>query len=121
MPMTLSDIKRILKAKVFVGEDRLDTTIHGGAGGDLMSDILRGSMEGVVVLSGLNNVQLIRTALIAGVTALVIARGKEPDREMVEEAKSHGIPLLSTPFTMFTACGRLFREGLRGIDKKKNP
>jgi len=45
-------------------------------------------------------------------------RGKEPDPEMVAEARLHGLPVLSTPFTMFTACGRLFNQGLRGIDQK---
>ena len=75
-------------------------------------------MDGVVVLSGLNNLQVIRTAIIAGVAALVLVRGKEPDQEMVSEARSHGLPVLSTPFTMFTACGRLFKQGLRGIDQR---
>jgi predicted transcriptional regulator len=86
-----------------------------------MSDILRGPMEGVVVLSGLNNVQVIRTALISSVAALVIVRGKEPDKEMIEHASQRGLPLLSTPFSLFSACGRLFRRGLRGIDHRKDP
>jgi predicted transcriptional regulator len=121
MAMTLSEIKKILKADVIVGADKMETGVNAGAGGDLMSDILRGPMDGVVVLSGLNNVQVIRTALIAGVTALVIVRGKKPDKGMIEQAKEHGLPLLSTPFTMFTACGRLFRQGLRGVDGKSAP
>ena len=75
-------------------------------------------MNGVVVLSGLNTQQVIRTAVITGVAALVLVRGKEPDPEMVAEARLHGLPVLSTPFTMFTACGRLFSQGLRGIDQK---
>jgi len=50
--------------------------------------------------------------------AVVLVRGKEPDQEMVSEARSHGLPVLSTPFTMFTACGRLFKQGLRGIDQR---
>jgi predicted transcriptional regulator len=121
MPMTLSEIKKILKADVIVGSDKMEMRVSAGSGGDLISDILRGPMDGVVVLSGLNNVQVIRTALIAGVTALVIVRGKRPDKDMVEQAKEHGLPLLSTPFTMFTACGRLFRQGLRGVDAKASP
>ena len=116
--MELAEIKEALKANLIVGEDKLGMKVEAGAGGDLMSDLLRRRMDGVVVLSGLNNLQVIRTAIIAGVAALVLVRGKEPDPEMVSEARSHGLPVLSTPFTMFTACGRLFKQGLRGIDQK---
>ena len=117
--MKLSEAKDILRAKVASGEDKMDMAVQAGAGGDLMSDILRGSKEGVLVLSGLNNIQLIRTALIAGASAVVLVRGKEPDAEMKSQAAQHGLPLLSTPFTLFTACGRLFRAGLRGVDPKR--
>lgn len=116
--MQLAAIKEALKASVIVGEDKLALNIEAGAGGDLMSDLLRRPMSGVVVLSGLNTLQVIRTAVITGVAALVLVRGKEPDPEMLAEARLHELPLLSTPFTMFTACGRLFSQGLRGIDQK---
>ena len=116
--MQLAEIQKILKAKVIVGEDKLAMSIEAGAGGDLMSDLLRRPLTGVVVLSGLNTLQVIRTAVITGVAALVLVRGKEPDPEMLAEARLHELPLLSTPFTMFTACGRLFSQGLRGIDQK---
>lgn len=116
--MTLSEIKEILKADVIVGEHRLDMMIQAGAGSDLMSDLLRGPKDGVVVLSGLNTLQVIRTALIAGVAAVVLVRGKRPGTEMIAQARAHDLPLLSTPFTMFTACGRLFRQGLRGVEQK---
>jgi predicted transcriptional regulator len=116
--MQLAAIKEVLKARVLVGEDKLALNIDAGAGGDLMSDLLRRPMSGVVVLSGLNTLQVIRTAVITGVAALVLVRGKEPDAEMVAEARLHGLPVLSTAFTMFTACGRLFSQGLRGVDQK---
>ena len=116
--MQLAAIREVLKARVLVGEEELALNIEAGAGGDLMSDLLRRPLSGVVVLSGLNTLQAIRTAVITGVAALVLVRGKEPDSEMVAEARLHGVPVLSTPFTMFTACGRLFSHGLRGIDQK---
>ena len=118
MTIKLSEIKEALKARLIVGDDSLDMKIKAGAGSDLMSDLLRGPKDGVVVLSGLNTQQVIRTAVIAGVAAVVLVRGKEPDQEMIAQARSRGLPLLSTPFTMFTACGRLFRLGLRGVEQK---
>ncbi|MEJ2723981.1 MAG: DRTGG domain-containing protein [Deltaproteobacteria bacterium] len=116
--MTLSEIKEILRAHVILGEHKLDMIIKAGAGSDLMSDLLRGSKDGVVVLSGLNTVQVIRTAVIAGVAAVVLVRGKRPEQDMIALARTHDLPLLSTPFTMYTACGRLFRQGLRGVEQK---
>jgi len=118
--MKLSQVKEILKADVIVGEDKLDMVIQAGAGGDLMSDLLRVPEDGVVVLSGLNTTQVIRTAVVAGVAAIVLVRGKRPAAEMVALARSHDLPLLSSPFTMFTACGRLFRQGVRGVERKKS-
>jgi predicted transcriptional regulator len=114
----LSEIREILRADVIVGEDSMDKTIQAGAGSDLMSDLLRGPKDGVVVLSGLNTLQVIRTAVIAGVAAVVLVRGKRPEPEMIAQARLHDLPLLSTPFTMFTACGRLSRQGLRGVEQK---
>ena len=119
MPLKLSEIKETLRAKVILGEDKFETEVIAGAASDLMSDLLRGPTKtGVVILSGLNNIQVIRTSVIAGVAAVVLVRGKVPDQEMIAQARARGLPLLSTPFTMFTACGRLFRLGLRGVEQK---
>ena len=117
--MRLSEIQKALKAKVIVGNDKLDIELIGGAASDLMSDLLRGPPKtGVLVLSGLNNIHVIRTAVIAGVSAVVVARDKVPSADMIAYAREQELPLLSTPFTMYTACGRLFGRGLRGIEQK---
>jgi hypothetical protein len=118
--MILSDIKEILRAKVIVGDDKLDIPIKAGAGSDLMSDLLWGPTTDVVLLTGLNNLQVIRSSVISGVAAVALVRGKEPKEDVIAQAREHDIPLLTTPFTMFTACGRLFQKGLRGIDLKES-
>jgi predicted transcriptional regulator len=117
--MTLEDVRDILKAEVFVGDDKLTTTVTAGTGSDLMSDMLRVPKTGVILLSGLNTVQVVRTSVIAAVAAVVLVRGKRPTQDMIAQASEHGLPLMSTPFTMFSACGRLFRCGLRGVEKKR--
>ncbi|MBW1779960.1 MAG: hypothetical protein JRL30_04405 [Deltaproteobacteria bacterium] len=89
-----------------------------GTASDLMSDMLTGKNSGVVLLTGLCNVQVIRTSVIADVSAVILVRGKRPTQEMIIQAREHGLPLLSTPFTMFTSCGRLFAKGLRGVEEK---
>lgn len=115
---TLAEIKELLRAEVIVGEDKLHMPVKAGTASDLMSDMLTGQNHDVVLLTGLCNVQVIRTSVIAGVAAVVLVRGKEPTPEIVAQAREHDLPLLKTPFTMFTSCGRLFSKGLRGVEEK---
>lgn len=121
-PMKLSEIKEILRARVVFGGDLLDKEIVAGAASDLMSDMLTGPTSGVVLLTGLTNIQVVRTSVISGAAAVVFVRGKQPTPEMVAFARGHGLPLLSSPFTMYSSCGRLFGKGLRGVEQKaSNP
>ena len=112
----LSDIVEILKADIFSGQTHLDQIVKAAAASDLMSDILRGPTDGAILLTGLNNIQVIRTSVIAGIAGVVIIRGKKPTEEMIAQAAEYELPLLSTPFTLFSACGRLFTRGLPGVD-----
>ena len=116
--LKLADVKEALRAEILVGNDKLDMPVTNGASSDLMSDLLTGPTNGAVLLTGLNNIQVIRTSVIAGVAAVVFVRGKRPNPEMINHASEHGLPLLSTNFTMFTSCGRLFAKGLRGLENK---
>lgn len=118
--MKLSDVRELLKADLICGNDHLEMDVETAAASDLMSDLLTGPISAALLLSGLNNLQVIRTCIISGVRAIVLVRGKRPDREMIQQATEHDMPLLSTPLTLFTACGRLYRGGVRGIEIK-NP
>jgi len=118
-PLSLADIKDLLRAEVIVGEDKLHILVKAGTASDLMSDMLTGqNNNNVVLLTGLCNVQVIRASVIAGVAAVVLVRGKQPTPEIITQAREHGMPLFSTPFTMYTSCGRLFSKGLRGVEEK---
>ena len=113
--MNLSEVKEILNAEVILGEDRLSIEVSGGAASDLMSDLLKNPKEGALLLTGLSNLQAIRTAVIAGMAAVVFVRGKIPDSDIILLAKENEIPLLSTPFNMYSSCGKLFSKGLKSI------
>lgn len=115
--MKLSAIKKILLAEVITGHDKLEMPIEKGTACDLMSDLLTGPNTGSVLLTGLCNIQVIRTSVIAGITAIVFVRGKRPTEELIAKAGEHDLPLLTTPFTMFSSSGRLFSKGLRGVEK----
>ncbi|MFP4085386.1 MAG: DRTGG domain-containing protein [Desulfobacteraceae bacterium] len=114
--MKLAHIKEILRAEVITGDDQLDMTLEAGTASDLMSDMLTGYNTDTVLLTGLCNAQVIRTSVIAGVKAIVFVRRKRPSPEVVQLAVNHHLPLLSTAFTMFSSCGRLFAQGLRGVE-----
>jgi predicted transcriptional regulator len=117
--MTLEDIRRILDAEVIVGGDRLDQKIKMACGSDLMSDVLSFVKSESLLLTGLTNPQVVRTAEMADLAAVCFVRGKKPDQETIIIAKSKNIPLLTTPMPMFESCGRLWKEGLPGCSEYK--
>ena len=80
-----------------------------------MSDLLKNPKEGAVLMTGLTSIQAIKTSLIAGMAAIVFVRGKKPESEIVAYARAHEVPILLTPFNMYSSCGRLFQNGLRSI------
>jgi predicted transcriptional regulator len=113
--MTLKEIKELLQAEVIVGDESLDDEITFAGGSDLMSDVLAFGKPGILLLTGLSNAQSVRTANIIDAKAIVYVRGKKPDKAGIEIAKENGIPLLSTKFMMYTACGLLFGRGVPGV------
>ena len=114
--MKLSEVRDILKAEVLVGADWLDRTIVGGGGADLMSDVLAAVAEDAVLLTGLISEHVLRTAKIAGVGGVVFVRGKKPATPILREAENLEMPVMTTRFSLFVASGRLYMNGLRGLD-----
>ncbi len=105
--LTLEDVQAVLEADVCAGGD-LSRPVDGVGAADLMSDVLALSRPRMVLLTGLNTPQAVRTAAIADLAGVVLVRGKRPPDEMVALARELGIPLLTTPLTMFEAAGRLY-------------
>lgn len=114
--MNLTEIIKIIEGKVFTKEEALDLEICGGCGADLMSDVLASAQPNAILLTGLCNTQVIRTAQMADVSAIAFVRGKQPSKEMVEMANLEEIPLISSPYGMFELCGRLFAAGLCSLE-----
>lgn len=112
--MTLDDIRKLLEAEVIVGDDLLDQEVKMVAGADLLSDVLAAAMPGALLLTGQINPQVVRTAEVSDLAAICFVRGKRPEQETIEVAKSKNIPLLTTHVPMFESCGRLWVAGLRG-------
>jgi predicted transcriptional regulator len=115
--MTLDEVKKILEAEVIAGAGLLDEEVTMACGCDLMSDVLSFVKPGALLLTGLCNPQVVRTAEMADLRAICFVRGKRPARETIEMAEAKNIPLLTTPLLLFESCGRLHREGLSGCDE----
>ncbi len=112
--MTVRDAKEILGAKVLVGEDLLDQEVRSACGSDMMSDVLAFSKDHSILLTGLCNPQVIRTAEMLDIVCLIFVRGKQPDDTILEMARERGLVVLATGHRMFSACGMLYQAGLNG-------
>ncbi len=117
--MKLSKIIEALDGTLLTGDGFLEKEITTCGASDLMSDILAGLSEGCILLTGLTTVQVIRTAMVADIGAVVFVRGKTPPPEVVELAEENQLPLISSPYSMFVSCGRLHDCGLTGLDGKR--
>ena len=114
--MKLYEIRDILKATVLVGEEHLSKTVLAGGGADLMDDVLSAVAEGGLLLTGLTTEKVLTTAKIAGVMVIVFVRGKKPGESLLELARSYDLPVMTTEYSLFVASGRLYMNGLRGMD-----
>ena len=114
--MRIEEIRDILKAEVLAGEDLMDRSVAAAGGADLMNDVLAAASEGAVLLTGLTTEKVLRTAKITGVVVIVFVRGKRPKKAVIELADAYQMPLLLTDCSLFVASGRLYMNGLRGLD-----
>ena len=114
MGMTLDQVLSTIEGKLISTRADLGLEVQMGCGADLMSDVLAFTHEGSLLMTGLTNPQVVRTAEMAGITAIVFVRGKVPPPETVTLAEEKGIPLLASKYTMFETCGRLYKAGLPG-------
>ncbi len=112
--MTVKDVRDVLGARVLAGEDHLEAEVRSACGADMMSDVLAFSKDHSVLLTGLCNPQVIRTAEMLDIVCIVFVRGKKPDESMLEMAEERNLIILSTGHRMFSACGMLYQAGLDG-------
>jgi predicted transcriptional regulator len=110
--LTLEQILAVLDGRVLSEGADLSTEVEMACGADLMSDVLAFTHSGTLLLTGLTNPQVVRTAEMAGIKAIVFVRGKLPPPETTDLARAKGIPLLASRYTMYETCGRLYAHGL---------
>jgi predicted transcriptional regulator len=112
--MKLSEIRDILQCEVLTGDDGLSQEVDTVVASDGMSEILAFARPGALMITGLTNVQSVRTADIAAARAIVYVRGKRPNDAAIALARKQGMPVLATRLGMFDVCGLLRERGLKG-------
>jgi len=114
--MKLREVKEALNAQLLSGEDQLDKEVDFAFSSDLMSDVLAFVNKRTLLLTGLNNAQVIRTAEMADLSAIVFVRNKLPGQDIIELAEENDMVLMKTEHTLYIASGILYSLGLKGIE-----
>ncbi len=116
--MQMKRVAELLGAAVMCGEDRLDGEVHSACGSDMMSDVLAYVKDQAVLLTGLVNSQVVRTAVMMDMRCIVFVRNKIPSEEMLRLAEESGLVVMKTAKRMYEACGVLYADGLRADEAK---
>lgn len=112
--MKIEKVVELLNAKVLCGEDKLDGEVHSACGCDMMSDVLAFVKDQAVLVTGLCNPQVVRTAVMMDMRCIVFVRGKLPPADVIALAEDAGLVVLASGERMYTACGKLYVNGLAG-------
>jgi predicted transcriptional regulator len=114
--MNISELTRLVDGKPLTQRGDYDRPVKGAFAADLMSDVLASIQPEAVLITGLCNPQVIRTAHMADVAAIILVRGKIPPAETLSLAEQEDIPFISTPYGMYEACGRIHRAGVISLE-----
>ncbi len=110
--MTIREISKLIDAEVVCCEDCLDQEVTHAFGSDMMSDVLAYAKDRSILLTGLLNPQVIRTAMMMDMPCIVFVRGKVPTPDMITLAEQHSIVMMHTKNIMYRSCGILYSNGL---------
>jgi predicted transcriptional regulator len=112
--MTIAQIVHAVDGTVAAGDDH-EREVSYGFSSDLMSDVLTVMQDNVLLITGLANVQTIRTATMADISTILLARNKRATNEMKSAAEENGVVLIETAYSMFRASGILYQAGLKAV------
>jgi predicted transcriptional regulator len=113
--MTIREIAEIIDGKVICCEDKISTSVEYAFSSDLMSDVLTVEKENLLLITGLANLQTIRTSEMSDITCIVFARDKKIGEDMVALARENNMILVESPHSMFHISGELYKAGIKSI------
>jgi len=113
--MKIKEIAVVLDATISCGAERLEEEVEMGYSSDLMSDVLTLDTDNLVLITGLSNLQAIRTSEMADIRVIVLVRNKKANQQMLDLAIENEMCILESPYSLFKASGLLFQAGLKPI------
>lgn len=113
--MKLQEAAALVDAEIICGDSHMDRTVSLGFASDLMSDVLTLLDDNILLVTGLCNIQSVRTAEMSDIKQILFVRNKRPTKDMVALAREQGITLMATPYSMFKTSGILFQAGLNPV------
>lgn len=114
--MKVREIIDVLKLDVVAGDYLVDTTeIDYAFASDLMSDVLTLDKSGILLITGLSNLQTLRTAEMSEISVIIFARNKKVSPEMIELAEENEMIILESPWSVFRVSGELYSSGIKAL------
>jgi len=113
--MTVKELAELINGRVICGSDKLSTKIEYAFASDLMSDVLTIERDNLVLITGLANLQTIRTAEMSDINCIIFARDKKIGKEIISLANDNNMTLLESPHSLFHISGVLYNAGVKSI------
>lgn len=113
--MRLRDIAAAVQGEVICGAERLDENVDYAFASDLMSDVLTIKTDDFLLITGLANVQSVRTAEMSDVEYILFVCGKAVTDEMTSLAEDNGMVVIRTDYSMFKTSGILYGAGIKPV------
>lgn len=113
--MRINEVVNIINGKVVCGDALLDMEVHKGFASDLMSDVLTLDTDDVLLITGLANLQAIRTAEMSDISCIIFARNKKVTCEMKSLAEESNIILIECAGSVFKTAGKLYGAGIKPV------
>ncbi|MCL2683440.1 MAG: hypothetical protein FWE63_08205 [Bacteroidales bacterium] len=113
--MTISEIQTLLNAEIICGEDKISQTVDRAFASDLMSDVLTLKSNQIMLITGLCNIQTIRTMEMADLNTVIFVRGKKATEDMIDIAQENDMIVLQSEYSMFRTCGILWEAGIKPV------
>jgi len=113
--MKITEILEIVNGNIVCGFERLNDDVEVGFASDLMSDVLTLQSSNLLLITGLANLQTIRTAEMADISVIILARNKKASTDILALAGEIGLVIIECKYSMFKTCGLLFESGLKAV------
>jgi hypothetical protein len=112
---TIGEISGIIGGRILCCQDRIGNRVEHAFASDLMSDVLTVEKDNLLLITGLANLQAIRTAEMSDISCIIFARNKKINSEIIALAEETGITLIESPYSVFRISGELYKAGVKPV------